>query len=226
MSAVYPPLPEVESGSDSEDRSASRWKGKGLEVQSRRNYESENGSSEHSDKDIDELSRLLGGMGQSSKDSGENPRDNRPIKPDKYGQKSKRKSAEKPDERSIKEFENYGKNSNRKPKDPDKRSSKKPDKPDKVPGKKSGKDSSNGNGKESGKNDETPTKHTKATRYTEEEREEITRIRKCAKLDYYRILNLNKRCPQSEVKPAFKRLIFLTHPDKVKYKDGAKAFQR
>jgi hypothetical protein len=71
--ADYPRIPHVESGSESEDDLASRQKA--LEVKSKRRYESEKESVEDSDKEVDELSRLLGDFGgksdrNSSKDSG------------------------------------------------------------------------------------------------------------------------------------------------------------
>jgi hypothetical protein len=231
----YPRLPHVESGSDSEDGSASRQNGRALEVKSKRRYESEKESGEDSDKEIDELSRLLGDFGgksdkNSSKDSGK--------KSDREsGKKSEKDSGKKSHRESGKESEkDSGKKS-------DKESSKKSDKgsgktsdrdsgkkSNKESGKKFGKDSSKENGQESDNDeesgeDESSAEHTKATRYTKEQREEVTRVRKCSKKDYYAILGLEGNCSGIEVKKAYKKLSLLTHPDKNKYKDAEKAFK-
>ena len=208
----YPRLPHVESGSESEDGSASRQNGKALEVKSKRRYESEKESGEDSDKEVDELSRLLGDFGgksdkNSSKDS---------------GKKSDRESAKKSDKESGKKSDKESAN-----------------KSDKKSGKKSVKDSNKENGQEPENNDtngrqtsgeesgedESSVEHTKATRYTKEQREEVTRVRKCPKKDYYAILGLEENCSRIEVKKAYKKISLLTHPDKNKYKDAEKAFK-
>ncbi|KAH8650315.1 DnaJ domain-containing protein, partial [Tricladium varicosporioides] len=79
-------------------------------------------------------------------------------------------------------------------------------------------------GEESGE-EESSTEHTKATRYTREQREVVTRVRKCPEKDYYAILGLEENCSGIEVKKAYRELSLLTHPDKNKYKDAEKAFK-
>ena len=231
----YPRLPHVESGSESEDGSASRQNGKALEVKSKRRYESEKESGEDSDKEVDELSRLLGDFGgndkNSSKDSGKKSDRESAKKSDKEsGKKSDKESGKKSDKDS-------GKTSDR---DSVKKSDKESgNKSDKKSGKKSVKDSNKENGQEPDNNDtngrqtsgeesgedESSVEHTKATRYTKEQREEVTRVRKCPKKDYYAILGLEENCSRAEVKKAYKKISLLTHPDKNKYKDAEKAFK-
>jgi DnaJ family protein B protein 12 len=181
-------------------------------VKSKRRYESEKESGEDSDKEVDELSRLLGDFGgKSDKNSSKGS-----------GKKSDRESAKKSDKESGKKSDKESAN-----------------KSDKKSGKKSVKDSNKENGQEPENNDtngrqtsgeesgedESSVEHTKATRYTKEQREEVTRVRKCPKKDYYAILGLEENCSRAEVKKAYKKISLLTHPDKNKYKDAEKAFK-
>jgi hypothetical protein len=74
--------------------------------------------------------------------------------------------------------------------------------------------------------DEGPSKHKKATKYTKEQREAVTRIRNCSKKDYYSILSLKESCSTNDIKEAYHKLSRQTHPDKNKYDDAPKAFKR
>ncbi|KAH7418755.1 hypothetical protein BKA64DRAFT_554761, partial [Cadophora sp. MPI-SDFR-AT-0126] len=89
---------------------------------------------------------------------------------------------------------------------------------DKESGKKSDND------EESGK-DENSAEHKKSTRYRLEQREEITRVRKCPEKDYYAILGLGENCSRAEVKKAYMKSSLLTHPDKSQFNDAEEAFK-
>lgn len=181
---------------------ASRQNGKALEVKSKRRYESEKESGEDSDQEVDELSRLLGDFGgKSDKNSSK-----------VSGKKSDRESAKKSDKESGKS-DKSGKKS---VKDSSKENIQEPNNNDTNGSQTSGEES---------EEDGSAVEHTKATRYTKEQREEVTRVRKCPKKDYYAILGLEQNCSGTEVKKAYRNLSLLTHPDKNKYKDAEKAFK-
>jgi hypothetical protein len=80
--------------------------------------------------------------------------------------------------------------------------------------------------KETDAADEGPSEHKKATKYTKEQREAVTRIRNCSKKDYYGILGLEESCSANDIKEAYHKLAQQTHPDKNKYDDAPKAFKR
>jgi hypothetical protein len=175
MSVSYPPLPGVESGSESENGPTPRQNQEALKVKSKSRYESDEETDEESSKeigkvnssgDVDEISTLLEGLGLE-------------------------------------------------------------------PSKTSGKQDSKGPDKDKGKNPENELiesssddgpEHTKAKKYTKEQREAITRVRKYRKDDYYHILDLEETCSDRKVTNAYRKLSMLTHPDKNKFKDATKAF--
>jgi hypothetical protein len=232
----YLRLPHVESGSKNEKGLASRQNRKALEVKSKRKYKSKKKSGKDSDKEINELNRLLRDFGKksnknSSKDS---------------GKKSNKESAKKSDKKSSKKSDKESSRKSNKDsgKTSDKDSGKKSDKEstnksDKKSSKKSIKDSNKEKGQEPDNNntnrrqtsseknreDKSSIEHTKATRYTKKQKEEITRVRKYPKKDYYAILGLEENYSRTKIKKAYKKILLLTHPDKNKYKDTKKAFK-
>ena len=69
------------------------------------------------------------------------------------------------------------------------------------------------------------SKAKKATTYTKEQREAITKVRKCGPKDYYGILGLEPSCAQPKITKAYKDLSRLIHPDKNKFSDATRAFK-
>jgi hypothetical protein len=172
-------------------------------VKSKRRYEFEKESGEDSDKEVDELSRLLRDFGGNDKNS---IKDSGKTSDRDFSKKSDNESSNKSDKKSNKKSV----------KDFNKENGQEPDNDDTNGRQTSGEES---------KEDESAAEHMKATRYTKEQREEVTRVRKCSKKDYYAILGLEQNCTGIEVKKAYKKLLLLTHPDKNKYKDAGKAFK-
>jgi hypothetical protein len=54
----------------------------------------------------------------------------------------------------------------------------------------------------------------------------MKKINKLAPDDYYGFLSLKKTCSATEIKDQYKSLALLTHPDKNKFPDAKRAFQR
>lgn len=54
----------------------------------------------------------------------------------------------------------------------------------------------------------------------------MKKINKLAPDDYYGFLDLKKTCSVTEIKDQYKALALLTHPDKNRFPDAKKAFQR
>lgn len=192
----YPRFPNVESGSESEDGLASRQKGKFLEVKSKRSYESDKQSSGESDKEVNELGRLLTNFGAKfDKSSG---RDS--------GKKSGRESGKESGEESGKESSRKSERGSRK-------------------GKGREYERHETSGEEIGEEEEF-AERTKATHHTKEQREAAGRVLKCSPMDYYGILGLKKGCPERDVRRAYRKLSLLCHPDQNRFKDAEKAFRR
>jgi hypothetical protein len=78
---------------------------------------------------------------------------------------------------------------------------------------------------ETSTDDEGPSEHKKATIYTQEQRQAVTRVRKCGEKDYYSMLGLEKSCSERDIEKAYNKLSPLTNPEKNKFKDAKKAFK-
>jgi hypothetical protein len=210
MSVSYPPLPGVESGSESENGPTPRQNQEALKVKSKSRYESDEETDEESSKeigkvnssgDVDEISTLLEGLGlEPSKTSGK--QDSKGPDKDK-GKKSENEPIESSGDDGHLGSKKFGKQDS------------------KEPGKDKGKNPENELIESS--SDDGP-EHTKAKKYTKEQREAITRVRKYRKDDYYHILDLEETCSDRKVTNAYRKLSMLTHPDKNKFKDATKAF--
>jgi hypothetical protein len=72
---------------------------------------------------------------------------------------------------------------------------------------------------------EYSAKHIKATHHTKEQREEVTRVRKCSKKDYYAILDLKEDCSEYDIEKAYEKLSQLTNPHNNRFNDAKKAFE-
>ncbi|KUL81611.1 hypothetical protein ZTR_11406 [Talaromyces verruculosus] len=66
----------------------------------------------------------------------------------------------------------------------------------------------------------------RATKYTRHQRQNINRIIKCDRYDYYGILDLSTDCTSKEVRHAHRKLAGLIHPDKNQFSDATSAFNR
>jgi hypothetical protein len=73
--------------------------------------------------------------------------------------------------------------------------------------------------------DESPVERKKATHYTKEQRDELTRVRKCREKDYYGILGLEENCSKNEIRKAYRKLSIITHPDRNYFRDAKQVFQ-
>jgi hypothetical protein len=78
---------------------------------------------------------------------------------------------------------------------------------------------------ETSTDDEGPSEHKKATVYTQEQRQAVTKVRKCGVKDYYGMLGLEKLCSERDIEKAYKKLSSLTNPNKNKFKDAKIAFK-
>lgn len=78
---------------------------------------------------------------------------------------------------------------------------------------------------ETSTDDEGPSEHKNAAQYTQEQREEITRIRKCGEKDYYGMLGLEESCSERDIEKAYNKLESLTNPSNKKFKDDKIAFK-
>jgi hypothetical protein len=77
---------------------------------------------------------------------------------------------------------------------------------------------------ETSTDDEGPSEHMKSTQYTQEQREEVTRVRKCGEKDYYGMLGLEESCSEQDIAEAYGKLLPLTNPETNKFRDAKKAF--
>jgi hypothetical protein len=71
----------------------------------------------------------------------------------------------------------------------------------------------------------TEAEPEKATRYTNKQREAVTRVRQCSEKDFYRVLDLKESCSEDDIKKAYRRFSLETHPDKNQFPDADKAFK-
>jgi len=68
-----------------------------------------------------------------------------------------------------------------------------------------------------------PGRSQSNSEYTEEQLEQVKRIKKCK--DYYEILGVSKNATDSDIKKTYRKLALQLHPDKNKAADAAEAFK-
>ncbi|KIW79855.1 hypothetical protein Z517_06470 [Fonsecaea pedrosoi CBS 271.37] len=82
-------------------------------------------------------------------------------------------------------------------------------------------------GQGSGKTGDHGEAKAKASgKHTRRQKATIERIMKCEEKNYYGILDVPSSAPQDEIREAFRKLSFLTHPDKTGFRHAKDAFQR
>jgi hypothetical protein len=201
------------------DKNSSKDSGKKSNAESGKNSSKENDKKSNTESEQSSQKSIKNSSKENGKKSNTESGESSKIP----GKNSSKENGKKSNTESGESSKIPGKNSS---KENGKKSNTESGESSKIPGKNSSKE----NDKKSvsddlNSEDESPAEYTKAIHYTKEQRGAATRIRHCSTKDNYGILDLDKDCSEVEIKDAYKKLSMLTHPDKNKYKDAAKAFK-